>query len=144
MTRIASQDKGIVTFRSYPSAPITLNEVFDNDFIRRFFLPYCFITLDKHANKTRYWNEYQYAYLPLNRNYKPLGIVNRVWVNYDDYPQNMIYSKKPFFEISGVFTKEDKLTKHTTFFYMYNDGLESRADYFSRLKYLMKYVDERD
>ena len=86
----------------------------------RFWMPYTFHPLD--AKKR--------VYLPLNRNYKPLGYTSKVMVDYEDYrPQAVIFGADPH-TVKDVWTSGQGL-------YLYNDGPSSRTDYFERFERLM-------
>ena len=74
---------------------------------------------------------YKHVYLPLNRNYKPLGVVSRDWVEYEDYiAQAMVFTRDPH-EFEGIWFDPEGL-------YLYDDDPRSRVDYFERLDRLLK------
>jgi hypothetical protein len=90
----------------------------------------------------RYWMPYQFKkmphpkrkhlFLPVNRNYKPLGITSRDHVNYESYmDQAVVFPKDPA-TFEGVWWDSNGL-------YLYEDALESRRDYFQRLQKLLSY-----
>lgn len=151
---IAARDKGIVKVYDavWDNNDGQMNEIFLNSFVRRYFLPYCFrkmyndddVTCGRPSWSSDIIDLYPYTYLPLNRRYKPIGITTDNWVEYDQYPMHFIRSKKPFFQINNVFTNRRGITKEETTFYLYNDGIDSRLNYFARLKHLMNYVVEAD
>jgi hypothetical protein len=149
MSQIAARNKGIV--KVYACWPFQgeghFNDILLNDFVRGYFLPYCFQRMykDEDITNSRYYGSnlnalYPYTYLPLNRRYKPIGFVTNDHVKYEDYPLNIIRSKKPFFKIKNVFTNKTPITQDTKQFWLYNDGIESRVNYCARLEHLMKYV----
>jgi len=89
--------------------------------IMRYFLPYCL-----HRIKGN-------IYLPLNRNYKPIGVTTKEWVNYENYQHLYVkFSRCPSkikIEWHYVIKNEagviDKL-------FFYGDRLDSRAMYFEK------------
>jgi hypothetical protein len=90
-------------------------------------MPYTFskmeVTMAKHV------------YLPLNRNYKPLGLTTREWVQHEPYlHQAVVFSSDPH-DIQGVWWT--KVMPSKPLLTLYNDDPESRFDYFSRLERLM-------
>ncbi len=88
----------------------------------RFWFPYAFVPL-KHAR-------FKYVYLPVNRNYKPLGHRNRDWVVYDDY----LHSHGVRFSSDPSTFKDIWSTKGDNgILYLYDDAPASRLDYFERL-----------
>lgn len=89
----------------------------------RFWLPYCFERMD--APDLGKW-----VYLPLNRNYKPLGTPPKSdWVKYEDYRSHFIAFKSNPTNLEGVWFSmwgESRL-------YLYNDNPDTCVDYFDRL-----------
>ena len=71
-------------------------------------------------------------YLPVNRNYVPLGLTTREWVSYEDYPDRFVRLTRPPHEIEGIVTNDG--------LYLYDDSAKSRVDYFERLERLMRYA----
>jgi hypothetical protein len=99
----------------------------DNHFFR-FFMPYLFQEIPGIGKN---------VWLPLNRNYKPLGVISKDWVDYD-----------AFAKTHGVkFAKDPRNLKdiweHTTeapdMLWLYSDAPSTRRDYFARLEKLMTY-----
>jgi len=96
----------------------------------RVAMPYCFHKMDAPGAK--------HVYLPLNRNYKPLGFAgprgsssHQSWVDYKDYlHQAVVFSRDPS-------TFADIWTKTTPFLYLYSDSSATQATYFQRLEKLM-------
>jgi hypothetical protein len=95
----------------------------------RVAMPYCFHKIDAPGAKD--------VYLPLNRNYKPLGYAGpqgsslSSWVDYKDYlHQAVVFSRDPS-------TFEGIWTKTTPFLYLYSDSSATQATYFQRLEKLM-------
>lgn len=88
----------------------------------RYHMPYALQRLD---DKT---------WLPLNRNYKPLGYLLKAHVEYADYrAQAMRFVTDPrTFKDIWTAANDDIL-------FMYNDGPESREDYFDRLGRLLNH-----
>lgn len=84
----------------------------------RIWLPYQFVQLEMPKHK--------HVYLPVNRNYKPLGVVSEEFVDYDDFLDQAVIFRSDPHEFVGVWNNPDGL-------YLYDDGPESRRDYFVRL-----------
>jgi hypothetical protein len=92
----------------------------------RMFMPYTFTRL--HGAKR------PLTFLPLNRNYKPLGVCSRDWVKYADYEsQAMVFAVDPR-KFKGVWE-----TIRIDDLWLYSDGPKSRVDYFERLAKLFTY-----
>jgi hypothetical protein len=89
----------------------------------RYWIPYKFEPILKSKHK--------HAYLPLNRNYKPLGHRSiKDVVDYDAYPsQAVIFSSDPHL-FADIWMPGDLL-------YLYDDTWTSRLDYFTRFERLM-------
>lgn len=91
----------------------------------RYWMPYCFQKLEVKGRK--------HVYLPLNRNYKPLGITSRDHVNYAKYlDQAIVFGSDPK-KFSGIWNGDisgDKL-------WLYEDATPTRLDYFERLGKLL-------
>lgn len=96
----------------------------------RFWMPYVLQQIDVPGGK--------YIYLPLNRNYKPLGVVHNKHVAYEDYAgQAVRFSTDPG-KFKDIWWQPSWATAaDTDRFWLYNDGLASRADYFARFERLM-------
>jgi len=88
----------------------------------------------------RYWMPYhlerledrhrRHVYLPVNRNYKPLGITASARVDYQTFRQHaMVFATDP-----AKF--DDIWTRREGGLWLYNDSPDSRADYFARLERL--------
>ena len=92
----------------------------------RYWMRYCFQKLEVGGRK--------HVYLPLNRDYKPLGITSKeLFDSYDDYlPQTVVFSADPH-TFKGIWIKEEAL-------YMYTDSPLSRVDYFARFERLLSRV----
>jgi len=77
----------------------------------RIYDPYCYFKLDIGVED---------AYLPLNRNYKPIGVGGRDWVDYGAYAKqyNAYVILKPKF-IARVFVEQEEDKSHL---YTYSDG----------------------
>jgi len=90
----------------------------------RYWMPYHFQRLDDDKHK--------HVYLPVNRDYKPLGVTKRdEHLNYDDYRhQAVVFSRDPN-------TYTDVWVEGRQPLFLYNDGAGSRMDYFERLQRLM-------
>jgi len=88
----------------------------------RYWLPYQFVKLDVPGHK--------HVYLPVNRNYKPLGVMSEDWADYDDYlHQAVVFGADPY-TYEDVWTDGEGL-------YLYDDNPASRQDYFKRLELLL-------
>ncbi len=92
----------------------------------RFWMPYYFEKLE-HP-------KFKWVYLPVNRNYKPLGISSDKWVDYDSFMNShaVRFSRDPI-TFEGIWrgVDPDEL-------FLYNDDRKSRLDYFERLGKLME------
>jgi hypothetical protein len=89
----------------------------------RYHMPYTFTWIK---------SKYKHTYLPLNRNYKPLGYMDARLVDYNDYiDQAIVFTRDPI-EITFVWHNRDGM-------YLYSDSYESRRDYFERLERLFSY-----
>jgi hypothetical protein len=87
----------------------------------RWHMPYVLHPLD----------EKKHLWLPLNREYKPLGLNRNDFVDYKDYAKEaMRFSRHPD-TMEGVFWRHHHL---------YDDGHKSRLDYFARLEKLFSYA----
>ena len=88
-------------------------------------MPYCFQHLETRGRK--------FIYLPLNRNYKPLGQTSDKWVNYGKYiDQAVIFGSDPASFKNIWYSNNDAKQ-----FYLYSDSSISRREYFERLGRLM-------
>jgi hypothetical protein len=95
----------------------------DRDRWFRFCMPYHIEHLEDPQHK--------HAYLPVNREYKPLGITSSNWVHYEDYrSQAMVFVSDP-----AAF--EDIWIRRGNGLWLYSDSPESRLDYFARLERLL-------
>ncbi|HZF43315.1 MAG TPA: hypothetical protein VEZ48_07890 [Sphingomonadaceae bacterium] len=94
----------------------------------RYWLPYCFQRVD--------WAGAKWAFLPLNRNYKPLGYLSGAWVDYPDYLQThgVKFSRDPS-TITGAWV--DNPSPASDVLWLYSDGAKSRLNYFARLERVM-------
>ena len=85
-------------------------------------MPYCFKKLEVEGRN--------YVYLPLNRDYKPLGITSKEDVDYDAYlSQAVMFSVDPH-TFDGIWFHKETL-------HLYEDVASSRVDYFERLERLL-------
>ena len=93
---------------------------FEHLTVRKYVLPGGKVAMLPLKNK--------HVYLPLNRDYKPLGFYGRrIWVDYNDYyKQAIVFSRDPK-TFDGVWwnIQENGL-------FMYDDWQDSRKDYFQR------------
>lgn len=88
----------------------------------RYFLPFCLVRRTDGR------------WLPLNRNYKPLGQLSAEWVDYDRHPGSIPLTQ----------TLEDELSfqrePHRIWLYAPEEGLETprqQADYWKKIQLLM-------
>jgi len=95
----------------------------------RYWMPYCYHRLEHRGRK--------HVWLPLNRNYKPLGITSRDHIDYDDYiDQAAAFASDPA-TWRGVWV--DRQSAESGKLYLYTDGPRYRVDYFSRLARVMAH-----
>lgn len=100
------------------------SELAQSDRWFRYWMPYTFHKLDHPRLK--------HVYLPLNRNYKPLGITSREGVRYEDFiGQAIAFAQDP----SGFKDVWDDTTPKGLF--LYADSPNTRTDYFERLGRLL-------
>ncbi len=87
----------------------------------RFHMPYQIVKIEPRL------------YLPINRNYDPVGVTidgHSVWKDYADQAMRLTV---PFERLVGKVFINDRG-------YMYNDDPDSRIDYFERLAILMAHA----
>lgn len=94
---------------------------------QRYWLPYHFEPMP-HPR-------YKHVYLPLNRQYKPLGIIP-AWphVNYEDYSQQFIRFHRDPHTFKDVWLLDPR-----GHLFLYDDGEKSRSTYFARLDRLCRH-----
>lgn len=93
----------------------------------RYWMPYVFRKV--HCKR------YTRPYLPLNRNYKPLGFLDREWVDYQSYISTLaVFFRSDPAKFDGIWWNVDEQGEHM---WLYEDALDSRRDYFQRLEKLM-------
>ena len=93
-----------------------------NDQWFRHWMPYCFKKLEVRGRN--------HVYLPVNRDYKPLGITSKEDVDYDAYlSQAVMFSVDPH-EFDNIWFDKESL-------HLYEDVASSRVDYFERLERLL-------
>lgn len=92
----------------------------------RFWMPYCFQRVDHPTRK--------HVFIPLNRDYVPLGILDRPTVDYpaqvDRY--GVAFTRDPA-TFEGIWWNTDGSSR----LWLYDDTAASRFDYFARLEALM-------
>ena len=86
-------------------------------------MPYHFVKLPSRR--------YKHLYLPVNRNYKPLGYLGDEHVDYEMYSSQAVPFRRDPHCIQGVWTDPERL-------FLYSSSPSSRADYFARLERLMR------
>jgi hypothetical protein len=91
----------------------------------RLFMPYAFQRIDHPTRR--------HVFMPLNRDYKPLGHERRVHVDYEALAAThaVAFQRDPA-SLTDVWTRVDGTT-----LWLYNDSIDSRRDYFERLARLM-------
>jgi hypothetical protein len=96
----------------------------------RFWMPYLFQKIEVDGVR--------WAFLPLNRNYKPLGNLNRDYVEYDAYTisHGVKFGRNPAL-LEGIWTN---ISSDSEQLWLYEDAPKSRVDYFSRLEKLMSHA----
>ena len=97
-----------------------------DDHFFRFFMPYVFQELGEAGPN---------VWLPLNRNYKPLGFMKTEWVDYHDFTRThavkFFRNPRQFADIWDTTTEApDKL-------WLYSDAPSTRTSYFERLEKLL-------
>jgi hypothetical protein len=70
------------------------------------------------------------VYLPLNRDYKPLGLKTKDCVDYQDYIEQAVVFPDDPHAFENVWHRSESL-------HLYGDDPESRLDYFDRLERLL-------
>lgn len=80
----------------------------------------------------------KHAFIPLNRNYKPLGQLDKEFVDYDALAltHGVAFSRDPA-TFRGIWFSQDNKPLSSNTLWLYNDNPKSRLDYFSRLERLM-------
>jgi hypothetical protein len=98
----------------------------DSNFFK-YWMPYLFQTINSDAGK--------HCYLPLNRIYKPLGIVSRDWLDYNAFAQThgVIFARAPV-SYDNIWVHMDTEEGR---FWLYEDAQSTRVSYFNRLELLM-------
>ena len=97
----------------------------NDSYLVRHYMPYVYQKIDDQ--------EFPFVFLPLNRQYKPLGVITDKFVDYDDYrTHRVVFKKDPTF-FKNIWTNPC---------YLFNDGPESQKDYFIRLERLLKHPCE--
>ena len=90
-------------------------------------LPYCFAKLKNKA--------YPHIWLPLNRDYKPLGVLSKEWIDYDDHIASaLVFSRDPC-KFNNVWQ-----SVYSDACYLYNDGTNLDLEYFPRLHRLLSHA----
>lgn len=105
---------------------------FCDRYFSRIWMPYCFMKMDLPQLG-------KHVYLPLNRNYKPLGVSRSDWVDYSDYADQCVRFRTDPAKIGGnpwVFIKPHGWRHPGPFLFLY-DTDESAATYGQRLQLVM-------
>lgn len=101
----------------------------DADKVLRYFLPYCIHKISSHKG---------HVYLPLNREYKPIGVVSKERVDYEAFSHLFIrFSRCPSkikIDWQYKIVNNDGVIEKL---YFYNDSLKSRSNYFEKYTAVM-------
>jgi hypothetical protein len=87
-------------------------------------MPYHFVQLRSRR--------FKHLYLPVNRNYKPLGNMGREWVDYRSYASQAVIFRRDPHHLEGVWADPERL-------YLYKGSVGSRLDYFARYERLVSH-----
>src|SRR4051812_15007684 len=98
----------------------------------RKWLPYCFAPME-HPERGKY------IYLPLNRDYKPLGQDREKHYDYEDFSDNFVRFRQDPRMIPGAPWTAIHLDG---WMWLYDDGPESRIDYGKRLQSVISRCTE--
>lgn len=91
----------------------------------KLFMPYCIQRVDVPGRK--------HAFLPLNRDYAPLGMRRGEHRSYEDMmPTHGVYFSRDPAKLEGIWHN-----MRGGQMWLYDDSVESRVDYFARLEKLM-------
>ena len=93
----------------------------------RYWMPYVFVKIDHPKLK--------HVYLPLNRNYKPLGQSTDKFVDYMEYLDQAIIFKRSPDTLEDIWMPEDT---PENYYYLYTDSQSSRNSYGRRFQSLME------
>ena len=115
-----SQREGVCEMNSQQLARLT-----DNDQWFRYWMPYQLAKLESSRHK--------HIYLPVNRNYKPLGYVGDNWVDYARHENSAIVFRADPHTFKDVWRNAEYLV-------LYDDSIDSRRDYFDRLGRLLSHA----
>jgi hypothetical protein len=85
--------------------------------------------MSEHVPRAR-----KHVYLPLNRFYKPLGMPNGDWVEYEKFTGHFLRFKMDPRKIDIWFP-------HPTHLYLYDERPASTDDYGERLHQMMRHTD---
>jgi hypothetical protein len=79
-------------------------------------------------------------WLMLGRDYKPIGVTSRDWVDYDDFTHQRFKLRVHPSKIGGVWWNMRDVGPDTEMFWFYSDSVHSYMDYFQRLERFYTYV----
>jgi hypothetical protein len=106
-----------------------LRDITDKTKMLRYVLPYCFQKMSNFGKN---------VYLPLNRDYKPIGVISSDYVYYDEYRHLFVRFSSCPSKIKGVWHEVSKDRNDEIYaFYLYSDKLSSREEYYARLAKVM-------
>ena len=80
------------------------------------------------------------GWLMLGRDYKPIGVTARDWVDYDDFAHQRFKLRVHPLKMQGVWRPKDRDGQHDCRWWFYSDSVESYMDYFQRLERFYTYV----
>lgn len=80
------------------------------------------------------------GWLMLGRDYKPIGVTARDWVDYDDFAHQRFKLRVHPLKMVGVWRPKDREGQHDCRWWFYSDSVESYMDYFQRLERFYTYV----
>jgi hypothetical protein len=91
----------------------------------KLFMPYLYQRVEVPGRK--------HAFLPLNRDYQPLGMRREGWTDYQQVASThaVFFARDPA-QLEGVWWNQRDGS-----FWLYDDSVASRIDYFKRLETLM-------
>ncbi|MEW6438016.1 MAG: hypothetical protein AB1508_12705 [Pseudomonadota bacterium] len=92
----------------------------------RIHFPYCFMPIDVEGLR--------HCYLPVSRNYKPIGSADSEFAIYEEYPEHFVYFWRDIAPLTALWRGNP--------LWLYNDGPASREDYFERLARIEQMMRE--
>ena len=119
----STEKRGSYAVEVIKSAVITLNDVTNTNqaCLLRCFLPYCFAAMGDDM------------FLPLNRNYKPIGLLNGKWVDYHQFPFLFIH-KDEFIDFESLRNTPGFRSDET--YFLFKDNTSPFGYKAERVKYI--------